>query len=113
MASHKLRLGPLANSTLERAGSCRSPLATMGHALTAIARTPVKNPSSMEGIGAAIGIAGAALLIVGLCWLKFLAFSVSDFFYCGLCIAVGMAVGSLGSWIYQRARSRRVNSKHQ
>jgi hypothetical protein len=60
-----------------------------------------------------IGIVGAALLIIGLCWLKFLAFSVSDFVNCGLCIAVGMAIGSLGRWMYQRARSRRVSSTHQ
>jgi hypothetical protein len=62
----------------------------------------------MEGIGASLGIAGAALFIIGLSWLRYLAFSLADFVYSGLCLAAGLAVGSLGGWIYQKARGRRV-----
>jgi hypothetical protein len=44
----------------------------------------------MEGIGSVIGIAGAALFIVGLCWLRYVALSIADFACGGLCLAGGV-----------------------
>jgi hypothetical protein len=67
----------------------------------------------MQGIGAGLGIVGAALFIVGLCWLRYLAISFTDFVYSGLCLAAGLAVGSLGGWIYQKAHSGHVGGKRQ
>jgi hypothetical protein len=59
----------------------------------------------MKWIGATIGITGAALFFVGLCWLRFFALTFSDFAYSGLCLGAGAAVGSVGGLIYQKARA--------
>jgi hypothetical protein len=61
----------------------------------------------MKGIGAALGFVGAALFIVGLCWLRYVALAFTDFLYSGICLAAGLAVGGLEGWMYQKAQARR------
>jgi sulfite exporter TauE/SafE len=57
----------------------------------------------MKFIGQRIGLVGAAVALLGLCWFRYFAFTSTQYLISVLLFAIGLAIIAIGLVIYRRA----------